>query len=218
MEATRPLARRLEGRVALVTGAASAIGAATAVRLADEGAILVLADVREEAPDEAGATVTARLRGRGCDAVLLGQELQGEEDWVIAVAGALTEFGRLDVLVHSAGLVSADRRGIELGLRVAADALKASGHGSVIDIRYALGYALGPFGALGIPPVYPPSVTRHRAPPGVRFNQVHPVFFHAPVPAGPRRLEEVAACVAFLASDDASFLTGLDLYLSSRWS
>jgi len=209
MEATRPLAKRLQGRVALVTGAAGGIGAATAVRLADEGAMLVLTDVRDEAGDE----VAARLRDRGSKALLLRQEVEGEEGWVIAVAAALSEYGRLDVLVNSAGLVSNDRTGILVGMRVAADALTASGHGSVIDIWYALEYAFGPFGALGTPPVCSPANAPHWKPEGVRVNYVHPGFFDTPIPARPRRLEEVAACVAFLASDDASFISGVELYV-----
>ena len=209
MEATRPLARRLEGRVALVTGAANGIGAATAVRLADEGAMLVLTEVR----DEAGEVLATRLRARGSGAVLLGDGVEAEEGWVIAVAAALSEFGRLDVLVNSAGLVATDRSGIAMGLRVAADALKASGHGSVVDIRYALEYTFGPFGALGMPPACPPANAWHWAPDGVRVNYVRPGFFDTPIQAQPRRLAEVAACVAFLASDDASFITGMELYL-----
>jgi NAD(P)-dependent dehydrogenase (short-subunit alcohol dehydrogenase family) len=215
MEATRPLARRLEGRVALITGAASGIGAATAARLADEGALLVLTEVREQADQ----TLTARLRERGSGAVVLGREVEGEEGWVIAVAAALSEFGRLDVLVNSAGLVSTDRTGILLGMRVAAEALKSSGHGSVIDIRYPLGYGLGPFGALGTPPVCAPHQAQHWAPDGVRVNYLHPGFFDTQLPArrpsGTRQLEHLAACVAFLASDDASFITGLELFLNA---
>jgi len=220
MEATRPLARRLEGRVALVTGAASAIGAATAIRLADEGAVLVLTDAREEA----GKAVAACVRERQREAFLLPHEVDDEAAWVIAVAAALSEFGRLDVLVNSAGLLSSDRTGMLVGMRVAADALKASGHGSVIDIRYAIDYAFGPFGGLGVPPLWNAALgsrTRHWAPEGVRFNYVHPGFPSTPIltPARrngirpPRGLAEVAACVAFLASDDASFITGLELYV-----
>jgi NAD(P)-dependent dehydrogenase (short-subunit alcohol dehydrogenase family) len=211
MEATRPLARRLEGRVALVNGVANGIGATTAVRLADEGARLVLTEVR----DEAGEVLAARVRDSGSGAVLLGNGVESEEGWVIAVAAALTEFGRLDVLVNSAALFSTDRTEVQLGLRVAADSLKASGHGSVIDIRYPLGYGFGPFGPLGTPPLCRPAQAQHWAPEGVRVNYLHPGFFESPggPPSGSRRLKEVAACVAFLASDDASFITGLELFL-----
>ncbi|HZM83272.1 MAG TPA: SDR family oxidoreductase [Candidatus Limnocylindrales bacterium] len=217
MEATGPLARRLEGRVALITGAASAIGAATALRLADEGAGLVLTDVRQQA----GEALAAWIRDRRGGALLLPQEVDDEAGWVIAVATALSEFGRLDVLVNSAGLVSPHRTGMLTGMRVAADALKSSGHGSVIDIRYPIGYPFGPFGELEVPPLWNPAKARPWVPEGVRVNCVHPGFLDTPMLAPmkrpgarpPRRLLELAACVAFLASDDASFITGLELYV-----
>jgi NAD(P)-dependent dehydrogenase (short-subunit alcohol dehydrogenase family) len=94
--------RRFEGRVAIVTGAASGIGLATAKRLASEGANVVIADLHEEKARSAArdleATTSAGALGVACD-VSNDQQVQA------AVAAAMNRFGGLDVIVNNAGVM-----------------------------------------------------------------------------------------------------------------
>ena len=242
--------KRLEGRVALVTGAASGIGRATALRLASEGAIAVISDVQ----DEAGEETAAAIRGEPSDALYVHLDVTDEEGWRTAVEHVLAERGRLDILVNNAGLgdlapieettlaewertVAIDQTGVFLGMKMCAAALKASGHGSVINISSIFGTS----GGFGTSPAYhaakgavrtlTKNIALHWATEGVRVNSIHPGFIRTPIldqakgtevwdamtaltPMG--RLgepEEIAAAVAYLASDDASFVTGLELYV-----
>jgi len=242
--------RRLEGRVALVTGGASGIGRATAKRLAAEGAIVAVTDVQDALGEEA----VAEIGEAGGNAFFLHQDVTDEEGWRETVARVLADHGRLDVLVNNAGMgdlasieettladyertIAIDQTGVFLGMKTCAEALKASGHGSVINISSIFGTS----GGFGTSPAYhaakgavrtlTKNVALHWAAEGVRVNSIHPGFIRTPIldqakgtevwdamtastPMG--RLgepEEVAAAVAYLASDDASFVTGLELYV-----
>ena len=242
--------KRLEGRVALVTGAASGIGRATAHRLADEGAVAVVTDVQDAPGEEA----VAEIRSQGGTALFVHHDVTSEADWQAVVERVLAEHGRLDILVNNAGMgdlatieettledyertIAIDQTGVFLGMKSCAEALKASGHGSVINISSIFGTS----GGFGTSPAYhaakgavrtlTKNVALHWATAGVRVNSVHPGFIRTPIldaakgteveqgmidttPMG--RLgepEEIAAAVAFLASDDASFVTGSELYV-----
>ena len=97
---------RLTGRVALVTGAASGIGAATARRLASEGAAVLVTDVQ----DEAGAHVVKQITASGGRAAYAHLDVTSQEEWEAAVTSVVREFGGLDILVNNAGI--ADLAGI----------------------------------------------------------------------------------------------------------
>ena len=246
--------KRLEGRVALITGAASGIGRATAERLAAEGSAVVVTDVQ----DEAGEQTATAIRGGGGDAIYLHLDVTDGAGWAAVVERVLADRSRLDVLVNNAGLgdlapieetsladwertVAIDQTGVFLGMKTCAEALKASGHGSVINISSIFGTS----GGFGTSPAYhaakgavrtlTKNVALHWATEGVRVNSVHPGFVRTPIldqakgtevwdamtamtPMG--RLgepEEIAAAVAYLASDDASFVTGLELYVDGGY-
>ena len=245
---------RLEGRVALVTGAASGIGKATARRLADEGAAVLLTDVNESL----GATTTEELRAAGARVDFLRHDVASEADWEAAVAKAVEEFGGLDIVVNNAGLgdlatieetsledwqrtIAIDQTGVFLGMKTAAPHLKASGHGAVVNISSIFGTS----GGFGTSPAYhaakgavrtlTKNVALHWATEGVRVNSIHPGFIDTPMADQTRgtpfeqvmidltpmgrlgRPEEIAAGVAYLVSDDASFVTGLELYIDGGY-
>ena len=137
---------RLDGKVALISGGARGIGAATAARMVEAGAHVVIGDVLESR----GAATAGDL---GEAAVFARLDVTSQDDWASAVQLARDRFGGLDILVNNAGmfigrdfetvslddwhrLVAVNMTGVWLGTRMAADALRERGadsaHGSVI--------------------------------------------------------------------------------------
>ena len=90
----------LEGKVALITGAARGQGAAEARLFAQEGAKVILADVS----DPEGIAVAAEIAEAGGDAIYVHLDVTDESQWDAAVQSAVTSFGKLDILVNNAGI------------------------------------------------------------------------------------------------------------------
>lgn len=145
--------RRLEGRIALVTGAGAGIGRAVALTFAAEGAHIVIADVDAAA----GERVAGEIVGGGATATALAADVGSGESTAAMFGAVMAAHGRLDVIVNNAGLnVRSDFRhlsdadwqrirevNLDGVLRIARDGfplLKASGRGSLINIASVLAH------------------------------------------------------------------------------
>jgi 3(or 17)beta-hydroxysteroid dehydrogenase len=139
---------RVDGKVAIITGAASGLGRADAEALAREGARVVVTDVNTAGVEKLAAELNARRAG---SALALTQDVRDEALWREVVDAAVRQFGGLHVLVNNAGVVqmatpetctleqfrfqnSVMSEGVFLGCRTAIPALKASGGGSIINV------------------------------------------------------------------------------------
>ncbi|WP_457493561.1 SDR family NAD(P)-dependent oxidoreductase, partial [Streptomyces sp. P5_D11] len=91
--------QRVEGKVCIITGAASGIGREDALLLAREGAKVVLTDLNEEAGRQAAAEI-------GANALFIRHDIASESDWQHVVKTTVEHFGRLDVLVNNAAILA----------------------------------------------------------------------------------------------------------------
>lgn len=233
----------LDGKRAIVTGAASGIGLAIAERFLDLGASVLLLDIRRDDVEKAATALGAR--GQECDVSVSG-EVAG------AVGLAVEVFGGLDIMVNNAGveyaapilehdedefdrMLAVNLRGVFLGIKHAAPAIAEAGGGAIVNVASIAavggvplnaGYAASKAGAV--------SLTRTAAqelrPLGVRVNAVCPGITDTPILAAAAPFfaaagtdatqiatqlqgriglpADIAAAVAFLASDEASLISG----------
>ena len=138
---------RLDGKVALITGGASGMGASMARIFAKEGAKVVVADLLEAEGNEVAADIT---RANGT-ALFRRLDVTSEAEWQGAVDATLAQFGRLDILVNDAGisgsnvedlfdsdawqrLLAINATGVFLGMKFAIPAMKQAGGGSIVNI------------------------------------------------------------------------------------
>ena len=248
---------RLEGKVALISGAARGMGAVEAKLFASEGAKVVVADVLEED----GKRTEAEIVEAGGEALFVRLDVTIEEDWADAVESTVSRFGRLDILVNNAGISSRsvddpgslenwerimniNSTGVFLGTKHAVPQMLAAGGGSIVNISSIMGLVGGESGH----PAYNASkgsvrlltkatAVRHGKD-GIRANSVHPGYMPpmaSSIPdeevrstrqhlidATPLGREgdriEVANAVLFLASDEASYITGAELVVDGGFT
>ena len=189
---------RLADKVAIVTGAASGLGAETARRFVAEGALVMLTD-----RDPAVADVAASIGDRADFAI---HDVTEEADWVSVVAHTTERFGRTGILVNNAGVTGAGldllthsledwRRilsinldGVFLGLRHCGPVMAAKGGGSIVNLSSILG-KVGLAGAAaycaskGGVTLLTKAAALEWAPLGIRVNSVHPGFIDTPMVA-----------------------------------
>lgn len=246
---------RFEGRTALVTGGASGIGRATAIRLASEGAAVIVTDLDEEG----GNAAVGEIESGGGQAAFTRHDVADPDSWRAALDFAGARFGGLDILVNNAGIgdtasieeteledyertIAVDQTGVFLGMKTAAPLLEESEHASVINISSIFGTS----GGFGVSPAYhaakgavttlTKNAALHWAADGIRVNSIHPGFIDTPMLAQAKgtpfedlliettpigrlgKPEEVAAAVAWLASDDATFVTGSEVYVDGGYT
>ena len=234
---------RLAGKVAIVTGAASGMGAATARMFAREGAQVVIGDVLEHEAGRVADAIGAAARFERLD-------VTDEANWAAVVAATTRHFGRLDVLVNNAGIsgsaeqdmfsteawhriMAINATGVFFGIKHAIPAMRAGGGGSSIA---------GIIGSDGVHMAYNASKAAVRlmtkstavqhAKDGIRCNSVHPGIMPPMRTSGrtadpavraermkvipmrrPGEVDEVAYAILFLASDESSYITGSEIHV-----
>jgi meso-butanediol dehydrogenase/(S,S)-butanediol dehydrogenase/diacetyl reductase len=240
------MAGRLERKVAVITGAASGIGAATARRFAQEGARLVLSDVH----DEEGRKVAQEVRA----AAFVTADVGNPQEVEALMQSAVDRCGALDIVVNNAGIggygkapdldlelwrkiITVDLDGVFYGCKYAIPHMRRAGGGAIVNTASVSGL-FGDYGFLAYNAAKGGVVNLTRtiaidhAKEGIRCNCVCPgaidtaLFQQIAVIPGAieaynqnipmarvGRAEEVAAAIAFLASDDASYITGVPLVI-----
>jgi meso-butanediol dehydrogenase/(S,S)-butanediol dehydrogenase/diacetyl reductase len=240
------MAGRFEGKVAVITGAASGIGAATARRFAREGATLVLGDLN----DSEGAALAKELHA----AAFVTVDVAEPQDVAALLQTAADRCGAVHIVFNNAGigaygkapdldvemwkrLIDVDLSSVFYGCKFAIPHLRRAGGGAIVNTASISGL-LGDYGLLAYNAAKAGVVNLTRtvaidhAREGIRVNCVCPGPIETPllapvlsvpsavdeyrrvVPMGRvGKAEEVAAAVAFLASDDASFITGSALVI-----
>lgn len=192
---------RLEGKVALVSGAARGMGKAAAELFAAEGAKVAICDI----VDDEGKALAAAI---GENAVFLHLDVRSEDDWSAATAATVAAFGKLDIVVNNAGIgemtpfadmslddyrrvTEINQTGVFLGMKAAIEPMTAAGGGSIINISsidgmiaqtQVLHYVASKWAVRGMTK----AAAIELAPRGIRVNSVHPGFIHTSIgnPAG----------------------------------
>ena len=245
------MSQRLEGKVALITGAGSGMGRSAAELFAGEGARVVVTDVVDAAGDETVAAVKAA----GGEATFVHADVSRAADCEAMVQCATDTYGGLHVLYNNAGIFPADDggvldtpestwekvmeinlKGVWLGCRAGIPAMIASGGGSIVNVASfvaivgaataQIAYTSSKGGVLAMTREIAVEYARR----GIRANALCPGPIQTPlleellsdparrarrmvhIPMGRLgRAEELARAALFLASDDASFMTGASL-------
>ena len=232
------MTNRLEGQVALITGASRGIGHAIATTFSREGAHVVVADIRAAAAAEVAAKLPTRSIG-------VEMDVASKRSVAAGFARALEEFGDLDILVNNAGIcefstfedcdealwqrvIDVNLKGTFLCSQAAYPILKGRGRGGIINMTSLAGKTGGlaagpPYGAAkaGVLAMTL-ALARGLAPYGVRANGIAPGIIdtdmtdnplHAKlseqIPLGKKgSAQDVANCALFLASEDSAHITG----------
>ncbi|MPM73832.1 Glucose 1-dehydrogenase 1 [bioreactor metagenome] len=241
------MSKRLEGKIAFVTGGGSGIGAATAERFAEEGATVVICGRRKQPLEE----VVARIKAAGGSAEAIVADVGNEAQFVGALEQTAKKHGSLDILVNNAmaytwggidGMTTADWHanfstsvdGTFWGTRTALKLMGAKG-GSIVNISSICGTLGTPFmsgysAAKAAIINFSRAAAAEGAAAGIRVNVVIPAVVETPATAGMLADEasrknteklipmgrvgqsgELANAVLFLASDEASYVTGAAL-------
>ena len=182
---------RLEGKVALISGAARGQGADEARLFAAEGASVVLGDIT----DQQGQQVASEIEQEGGSATYLHLDVTRESDWKNAVSMAVTKYSKLDILVNNAGILllkgleetetsewnavqDVNSRGVFLGAKTVVPAMRAAGGGSIVNISSIAGLSGSGSTAYssskGLVRILSKSIAVEYGPERIRCNSVHP--------------------------------------------
>lgn len=236
---------RMNGKVAIITGAGSGIGRASALLLAREGAKVMLTDIQTENLNAAVEEIAA-FQG---EAIGITHNVAEEEEWISVVQKAVEVFGTVNVLVNSAGIrgkadtteewervLRINLTGSYMGMKHAVPVMKSAGGGSIVNIASLaslVGGGLNGYTASkgGIRAISRAAAVDY-AKDNIRVNSIYPGLIITPMTEGilhheplrkqfeertplPRfgTADDIAYGVLYLASDEASFVTGSELVI-----
>ncbi len=196
------MAGRLDGKVALISGGASGIGAAHARVFAAEGARVVIGDIQEAK----GQQVAADVNTNGGEAVFVHLDVTDENDWQNAVHEAVARFGKLTTLINNAGvywpggveeetrdkwqkMIEINQTGVWLGMKTALPALRASGNAAIVNISSLYGLIGSPgsiayHASKGAVRLMSKAAALEYVRQGIRVNSIHPGQIDTPILAG----------------------------------
>ncbi len=190
---------RLAGKVALITGGARGMGASEAQLFIDEGARVVITDIREDVGNE----TAKRLSPDGTTCMFLKHDVTSEAEWKAVVDEVIKSYGQIDILVNNAGIfergtvldttledfertMNINVNGVFLGMRTVAPHMVQRQKGSIINISSVAGiqgtpgflaYGASKWAVRGMTK----GVAKELAPLGVRVNSIHPGIIDTPM-------------------------------------
>ena len=196
----------LEGKVAIITGAASGQGAAEAELFIEEGAKVVLADI-----DQSGQDLAKKL---GKNALFISHDVSDEHSWNKIPSTTIEKFGKIDVLINNAAVYKGgsildtdletwdlmyrvNQRGVFLGMRAVLETMKQAGKGSIVNISSHAGtsnvpgyfaYGTTKWAVRGMSKL----ASTELAPLGIRVNTVFPGIINTPMLHNSNTAERVA--------------------------
>ncbi len=246
---------RLDGKIALISGAASGMGAAMARLFAAEGARVAIGDTLESE----GEAIAAEIASNGGTARFHRLDVTDEAGWQRTVEAIVAEHGRLDILVNNAGIsgsavsdmydsdawhriMAVNATGVFYGIKFAVPEMRKAGGGAIVNMSSISGVVgqkqihCAYNASKAAVRVMAKSVAAQEGANGIRVNSVHPGLMPPmrtsgatadpatrakmlkSVPLGRSgEADEVARAVLFLVSDEASYITGAELYVDGGY-
>ena len=246
---------RLTDKVAIISGAASGMGAATARRFAKEGAAVVVADMLEAD----GRAVVESITAAGGNAMFMKLNVTDEAGWKHVVADTIAAYGKLDILVNNAGIsgsatndmldsalwhrvMEVNSTGVFLGTAAVVPAMQKNGGGSIVNLSSISGVVgqtmvhMSYNASKGAVRTMTKATAVQFGKDNIRCNSIHPGLMPPmrtsgatadpvvrakmlkAVPLGRNgEVDEVANAILFLASDEASYVTGAELYVDGGY-
>ena len=245
---------RLEGKVAIITGGNSGVGAATAIKFAAEGAKVVITARREGPLEE----VAAKIREAGGEVLPIVSDISKTEDAKKVVATVMEAYGKIDILINNAGVldnglkaidnftdddmnyvIDINTKGTMCMMREVSAEMAKTGYGSIVNVASVAG-AMGCGGAAYVASKaaiigFTKSLAKEIGSRGITVNAIAPGYIETDMTdalseearknlcerIALRRTgkpEDIANAAAFLASDDASYITGETLTVDGAMS